>query len=171
MENPYHSPRTSEPDPEKPAEAPPAEYIDLVARGKQARQPAISPAGTLLPRHIAAVLDNFLAAIISILVAKQLPEHWSVLPVFVAVFAYLAYYFMFEAALSTTPGKFLMGLKILRYNGEHSTIKQILIRTLFRVVEVNPLLFGALPAALRIIGARDKQRFGDYVADTVVVFR
>jgi uncharacterized RDD family membrane protein YckC len=41
----------------------------------------------------------------------------------------------------------------------------------FRLIETNPLLLGAIPAAARIVMTRDKQRFGDKVADTIVVFR
>jgi uncharacterized RDD family membrane protein YckC len=172
LENPYQPPPVCEENPKSPTSGSLfAEIPDHDLPRKKERQPAISPHGTLVPRHIAAVLDSFLAFVTCIIVAKQFPEHWSVLPVIAAFFAYLGYYLFSEAGLCATPGKFLMGLKIVGYNGERPTFKQILIRTLFRLVEVNPFLLGALPAAARIIGSRDKQRFGDYVADTVVVFR
>lgn len=172
MENPYHPPPVCEANPVIPTSGSEfAENPDQVALSKQERHPAISPHGTLVPRHIAAILDGFFAFVTCTIVAKLFPEDWSVLPVVAAFFTYLAYYLLSEAALCATPGKLLMGLKILGYGGERPTIKQIVIRTLFRLVEVNPFLLGALPAAARIIGSRDKQRFGDYVADTVVVFR
>jgi uncharacterized RDD family membrane protein YckC len=152
-----------------------AENLDDVALSKEPmqeeRRPAISPHGTLVPRHIAASLDSFFAFLTCIIVAKQFPEDWSVLPVVAAFFTYLGYFLFSEAALSATPGKLLLGLKILGYNGEPCSMKQILIRTLFRLFEVNPFLLNGVPAAIRIISTRDKQRFGDYVADTVVVFR
>jgi uncharacterized RDD family membrane protein YckC len=36
-------------------------------------------------------------------------------------------------------------------------------------VEANPILVGELPAALCVIFSRNRQRFGDKVAGTVVV--
>ena len=120
---------------------------------------------------MAAILDNVLAAILGVLLAKQLPEEWLVSQAVCVVATYFAYYLFFEILFSATPGKMLMGLRILAYNGDRCSRKQIFIRTLFRFLEVNPLLLGALPAAVRIVASRDKQRFGDKVADTIVVFR
>jgi uncharacterized RDD family membrane protein YckC len=70
---------------------------------------------------------------------------------------------------SRTLGKFCMGLIVVQYDGRRCTWRQAIIRTLFRFVEVNPLLLGALPAAISIIGSRHRQRFGDKVARTIVV--
>jgi len=133
--------------------------------------PGVSPIGTTMARHIAAVLDNVLSAVLSIVVAKQLPTDWIALQIVTMVVVYLGYYFVFESLLSTTPGKLLTGLKILSFDGERCTVKQILIRTSFRLLEVNPFLLGGLPAAARIVCTRDKQRFGDKLAGTIVVFR
>lgn len=148
-----------------------SENFDRIGQNKLERCPRVSPAGTALPRHMAAILDNIIAAIVGVLVAKLLPEDWIVTQAICLAMFYLAYYFVFEIFFSATPGKFILGLKIIAYNGDRCSIKQILIRTLFRTVEVNPLLLGALPAAARILMSRDKQRFGDKVADTIVVFR
>jgi hypothetical protein len=42
---------------------------------------------------------------------------------------------------------------------------------LFRLLEVNPLLLGDLPAGISIVSSRDRQRIGDRVAGTVVIPR
>ena len=38
-----------------------------------------------------------------------------------------------------------------------------------RLLEVNPLLFGGLPAGIAILTSERKQRIGDMLAGTVVV--
>lgn len=124
-----------------------------------------------MPRHIAGVLDNLLAWFLSIVCAKQLHDSQQGSQLLVAVFAYLGYFPLFESLFGTTPAKFMNGLVVRDFNGGRCTFRQTLIRTLFRVLEVNPALFGLLPAAASIIWSRHKQRFGDKVARTVVVFR
>ncbi len=87
------------------------------------------------------------------------------------VLSYLAYFLIFEALFCTTPAKFMNGLVVRDFHGGRCSFRQTLVRTLFRVLEVNPALLGFLPAAARIILFRNKQRFGDKAAGTVVVFR
>ena len=66
-------------------------------------------------------------------------------------------------------GLMLAGLVVVQMDGTRITWRQAIVRTLFRGIEVNPLLLGALPAALCIIISRYRQRIGDKVAGTVVV--
>ena len=134
-------------------------------------QPADSPHGTTMPRHISAILDNSLSLVVSVVAAKQLPESMPVAQVAVLCTSYLAYYFVFEAILCSTPGKLVNGLVVRDFHGGRCSLKQTVVRTLFRLIEVNPALFGGLPAAARIVWSQHKQRFGDRVAGTVVVFR
>lgn len=135
------------------------------------RAPADSPQGTTMPRHIAGVFDNVLAWILSMVAAKQLPDSNVALQILVAVVAYLGYFFLFESLICSTPAKFINGLVIRNFDGGRCSSRQILIRTLFRLLEVNPAFLGFTPAAISIIWSRHKQRFGDKVAGTVVVFR
>lgn len=44
-----------------------------------------------------------------------------------------------------------------------------LVRTLLRVVEANPLLFGGVPAGVCILASKRNQRLGDLAAGTLVV--
>lgn len=107
--------------------------------------------------------------ITSVLAAKSISNDLPSLQIAALVVVYFAYYFLFEAAISRTPGKLLTGLVIVRKDGTRATIRDAAIRTAFRVLEVNPALFGGLPAALSIISSVDHQRFGDKVAGTIVV--
>lgn len=133
--------------------------------------PADSPQGTTVARHIAAVLDNLLAMLLAVVVVKQLPDEQPALQVFAMVVTYLSYYFLCELAFSSTPAKLLNGLVVRDFHGGRCSVRQTTIRTLMRLVEVNPLLLGGLPAAVRILSSRNKQRFGDRLANTVVVRR
>lgn len=133
--------------------------------------PADSPQGTTIPRHIAAVLDNVLAMLFAVVAAKQLPDRQLALQVGVMVVVYLAYYFLCEIAFSTTPAKFMNGLAVRDFDGGPCSFRQTAIRTLMRLIEVNPVLLGGLPAAASILWSRNKQRFGDKLAGTVVVRR
>jgi uncharacterized RDD family membrane protein YckC len=172
MTNPYEPPETqtdliNSPDRNQ------NQFRDSVPTFEEsnARRPAVSPVGTNLPRHMAAILDVMLTAILGVLIAQQFPEEWLVPQAICLIVFYVAYFMFFEIVFGTTPGKWLLGLKVLSFDGTRCTPKQVTIRTLFRLIETNPLLLGAIPAAARIVMTRDKQRFGDKVADTIVVFR
>lgn len=133
--------------------------------------PEDSPQGTTVLRHVAAIADNIVAMIASVLAAKQLPDSLPAMQVAALALCYLGYYLIFESLFSTTPAKYTTGLTVRDFNGGRCTFLQTLIRTLFRIVEVNPIILGGIPAAASILWSRDKQRFGDKVARTVVVPR
>lgn len=135
------------------------------------QEPADTTEGTTIPRHIAAVLDNLLATVLSVVAAKQLPDNLPALQVIAIVVFYLAYYFVCELTFSSTPAKLMNGLVVRRFDGGRCTLQQTIIRTLMRLLEVNPILLGGLPAAASILWSRNKQRFGDKMAQTVVVRR
>ncbi|HXM50407.1 MAG TPA: RDD family protein [Pyrinomonadaceae bacterium] len=84
---------------------------------------------------------------------------------------YLSYFFIFEMLWSRTPGKFMQGLVVRNIDGTRSSLKSHLIRTISRVLEANPILFGGIPAGIAIFASAKKQRIGDSLAGTVVVSR
>ena len=142
---------------------------DIAVAADIGRVPAISTSNTVIPCHIAADVDLILVVILGVVVAKEAGDEWPILQTIGFVLTYLGYYFLFEALFGRTPGKFFAGLVVVRFDGTRSTWRQALIRTGFRLLEVNPILLGALPAALSIFFSQNHQRFGDRVADTVVV--
>lgn len=124
--------------------------------------------GTVVTRHIAAVIDNVFAIIASFVAATAIPGEKPLIQTSLLIGTYFAYYLLFEGMLSRTPGKMMNGLVIAQLDGRPCSWKQAFIRTAFRALEVNPVL-GALPAAIRVVWARRRQRFGDLYAGTVVV--
>ena len=84
---------------------------------------------------------------------------------------YLSYFFVFELTWARTPGKFFQGLTVRDVQGGRCNTKQILIRTIARIIEANPILLGGIPAGIAIISSTEKQRIGDMLVGTVVVSR
>ena len=120
-------------------------------------------------RLIAVFIDHLIAFALTMLVVAFVPES---LPILKAVFffsIYLAYFVVMEAVWSRTLGKFFQGLVVRKLDGSRCDWKAALIRSALRIVEVNPLLLGGLPAGLAIIASERKQRLGDLLAGTLVV--
>jgi len=120
-------------------------------------------------RLFAAMLDNGLAALVALVPAAKIPglpdtARWAL-----AITLYLAYYFLQEGFFNTTLGKRAFGLRVVRSDGRPSGWREALLRTLLRVLEVNPLLFGGLPAGLTIVFNGKRQRLGDLLARTLVI--
>lgn len=148
---------------ETPGEMSPPKPVEV------ARKSAISTEGTVMPRYVAAVLDKVLAFLLSVIVAKLIGEEQYALQVVVFVLMFFGYYLIFELLFARTPGKLLTGLMVVQFNGKRCTWRHALIRTGLRVLEVNPVLLGSLPAAVSIVATSNHQRIGDVIADTVVV--
>jgi len=120
-------------------------------------------------RLIAVFLDHFIALASMLFVVALVPER---LPVIKAAFfflSYLAYFVVLEALWSRTVGKYFQGLIVRKLDGGRCDWRAALIRGGLRIVEVNPLLLGGLPAGLFVISTDRKQRLGDILAGTVVV--
>ena len=140
-----------------------------IASETPASYTVLSTANTVAPRYIAASLDNVIAMLLSVILAKSVGDGIPALPAIVLVVVYLAYFFIPEWLFSRTPGKLLTGLVVVGTDGERCTWRQTATRTAFRLLEVNPLLFGAVPAALSVVFSPYHQRFGDKLAKTLVV--
>jgi uncharacterized RDD family membrane protein YckC len=65
-------------------------------------------------------------------------------------------------------GKRALGIKVLSLNGYKPTLSQYLNRWMFRIVDMNPMLFGLISLYIAF-NSKKEQRIGDIVAGTVVV--
>lgn len=81
------------------------------------------------------------------------------------------YYMAMEMRLGATVGKLAVGIRIIGSSGERPTVIQTLVRTVLRLVEVNPFIFGGIPAGIAAGSSKNKQRIGDMLAKTFVVFK
>lgn len=120
-------------------------------------------------RLIALFIDNLIALGLMMVVALLMPERFPVIKVTFYFLTYLAYFVVLEALWSRTLGKYLQGLMVRKLDGRRCDWKAALIRGALRVIEINPLVLGGLPAGLVIIASSRKQRIGDVLAGTVVV--
>lgn len=130
-------------------------------------------------RYWAAFFDQILAMVgfftLASIIGEYRPRSSSstsdVLTGLLAFSFYPGYFFVCEALFSTTPGKHWYGLCVRHLDGSQCGVTGAFLRTITRLVEVNPILFGALPAVISIHCTQRKQRLGDLLAGTVVVDR
>jgi len=120
-------------------------------------------------RMLAVGIDSSIATVLSLIAAGMVNSFGATAVITALCSAHLAYFFVFEALWSRTPGKYLFGLRVCQADGRRCTLRSALLRTLSRVIEVNPILFGALPAGIMLLFTKRKQRLGDLLAGTVVI--
>lgn len=121
------------------------------------------------PRILAFVIDKLLATVAAFLAVAALKSDSPYVAGTALCLTYLVYFFAFEALWSRTQGKYLQGLVVVNFDGGRCGWRAALVRTLLRVVEANPLLFGGLPAGLAVLASKRNQRLGDLAAGTLVV--
>jgi uncharacterized RDD family membrane protein YckC len=81
---------------------------------------------------------------------------------------YAAYFAVFESIWSgQTPGKRLVGLRVIDVSGRPVTVFAALIRNLLRVIDQIPGIYAV--AIVTVVFTRRNQRLGDLAAGTVVV--
>jgi uncharacterized RDD family membrane protein YckC len=121
-------------------------------------------------RFLAANIDHMFAVVLFFAVGMNSAELLGNIGAGAAALStYVCYYFLSEWLIGSTPGKLLFGLVVRQLNGDRCRAHQIGIRTLLRFLEVNPLLLGAIPAAIAVWCTERGQRIGDILAGTVVV--
>lgn len=120
-------------------------------------------------RLIAVFIDHLIAFALTMFVVALIPESLPILKAVLVFATYLAYFVLLEAFWSRTIGKFFQGLVVRKLDGSRCDLKAALIRGALRIFEVNPILFGGLPAGLVIVTSERKQRIGDILAGTLVV--
>jgi uncharacterized RDD family membrane protein YckC len=123
-------------------------------------------------RVLAYVIDSVLMGLIwgmAVLAGTALDDAGSLLLVFVGMVATLVYGFLLEGLYGYTPGKYLLGLVVVKSDGSNCTVGASILRNLLWIVDALPT--ANLVAMVLILGTDDNQRVGDLVADTVVVRR
>jgi uncharacterized RDD family membrane protein YckC len=120
-------------------------------------------------RYLAAVVDNLVAIILALAAAQQLPLRHEMTQGLSAYVFYLAYYAITEGLFATTPAKWFFDLRVVGRDGRRCGMWQAILRTLGRILDANPLLLGAAPAALLVWCTRGRQHIGDFMAGTYVV--
>ncbi len=120
-------------------------------------------------RLIAVFIDHLIAFALMLFVVALVPERFPIVKGVLFFLVYLAYFVVLEALWSRTLGKYFQGLIVCKVDGNPCDWRASFIRNGLRLLEVNPLLFGGLPAGIAILSSKRRQRIGDMLADTVVV--
>ncbi|MGQ3330890.1 RDD family protein [Halorubrum sp. FL23] len=118
----------------------------------------------------AYLIDSILMALIwvaVILAGTSLGDIGFLVLAFAGLVATLVYGFLLEGLYGYTPGKYLLGLVVIKSDGSNCTIGASVLRNLLWIVDALPTL--NLVAIVLILLTDDNQRVGDLVADTVVV--
>lgn len=81
----------------------------------------------------------------------------------------LAYFTFPEVLFGATPGKLLVGLRVVRIDGNRLGAGEVVARNLMRMVDYLPVLY--LLGGAAVLSTAKSQRLGDMVAGTTVVKR
>lgn len=123
-------------------------------------------------RAVAAIIDGLVLFLIAYLMAiptggvRETSFEVTGAPAMLAFALWIAYYVVTEATLGASPGKRLIGLRVVRSDGSPIGWPAAVVRNVLRIVD--GLVFYILGAIL-IVRSSKGQRLGDRVADTVVV--
>ncbi|MCE5285810.1 MAG: RDD family protein [Pelosinus sp.] len=81
---------------------------------------------------------------------------------------FFCYFLLFEKVFSATPGKMILGLKIIMENGKVCSNKAVLIRCIAKTVDFFTLF---LLSVINIFRSTKRQSIGDYFAKTLVIYK
>jgi len=79
------------------------------------------------------------------------------------------YFAIPEAMFGASPGKLLMGLRVIRLDGRRLGIGSVIVRNVLKPVDFLPVLY--LLGGVLVLATRGSQRLGDIAAGTTVVYR
>ena len=126
--------------------------------------------GAIVARRWLGAWIDFLVLLSFLVVPEYLlgnQTYRATLPVWIGLL--VAYFPLMEVLLGRTVGKFATGTRVVNASGVNPSFAQSIVRTLFRLIEVNPILVGGAPAGVAVLMSRHKQRLGDMVAHTYVL--
>ncbi|MES2018342.1 MAG: RDD family protein [Pseudomonadota bacterium] len=127
-------------------------------------------ANRVLGRRWLATLIDFVVCISILLIPDALlgnAVYQQTLGVWIVLL--IAYFPLMEGFTGYSVGKFITRVRVVDNDGNLPGLKKATIRTLFRLMEVNPILLGGVPAGLTANFSKYEQRVGDMVAGTYVL--
>lgn len=126
--------------------------------------------GKIVVSRAKATAVDFVVLFLAMAVAGALVDpHAFSAAVWLCLAICAAYYLVMEAMFGRTVGKFVHGLVIVSDDGGKPSLGAVFLRSITRLLEVNPILFGAAPAGLIANFSSSHRRLGDLLAGTVVV--
>jgi lipoprotein NlpI/uncharacterized RDD family membrane protein YckC len=89
--------------------------------------------------------------------------------ILIGMAAAVAYFPLTEGLWGRSLGKVATGTVVVNKTGRAPGVLRAIVRTLLRLIEVNPFLVGGLPAGIAVAASKRRQRLGDMLAGTYVV--
>jgi uncharacterized RDD family membrane protein YckC len=142
--------------------APRRRTVESVAR-------QLSAGEMLLRRWAGCWIDFILLAAILFLPILPMRENTPSFVIYVSGALILAYFPVTEGLWGRSLGKLVTGTVVLRADGTFPGIGWASLRTLLRIVEVNPFFLGGLPAGIVLLCNAERRRIGDFAAGTYVI--
>jgi uncharacterized RDD family membrane protein YckC len=96
-----------------------------------------------------------------------LSDYAAAIAIIIVVLLNIGYFVLTEMYSGQTPGKRILGLRVLQENGQSATFLSIIIRNLFRILDFLPTFY-FLGSLVMLFSSKDK-RIGDMVAGTIVI--
>lgn len=133
------------------------------------------PLAGLVTRFLAWALDLVLVVVVYMVFASLLSvisllssDFANALSILAFFVLYIGYSIAFEWLMrGQTPGKRVLGIRVVDAQGLHLQFDQIVVRNLLRFVDVLPI--GYLLGGLTALCSRKAQRLGDIAASTIVI--
>jgi uncharacterized RDD family membrane protein YckC len=125
--------------------------------------------GIIARRWLAAWIDFIVLASFFLVPDFVLGNERFQKSIFVWLGLAVVYFPMLETLYGRSLGKLLSGIVVVNEYGRLPRLDQSIVRTLLRIIEVNPFLIGGLPAGIVAMLTRSKQRLGDMLAGTYVI--
>jgi uncharacterized RDD family membrane protein YckC len=128
-------------------------------------------------RAVAYILDTILKVLamfsLYYIVLNSMVSVWGNKGTFIAIVVlgiiYTGYHAILEFVMSgKTPGKMVMGLRVLKSDGSKISLLDSLIRNILRIVDIMP--YGYMVAMVVMFFEKNNRRVGDLVADTIVIY-
>jgi uncharacterized RDD family membrane protein YckC len=127
----------------------------------------------LWSRFFAMLIDfaliGLLAFALPLFMGMETETFKRILPFF--LIGIVLYYWLLESFYGVTLGKKVIGIKVVNSDGNKPNLLQCLIRTLTRIIEVNPFLLGAVIAGIFAYFTPKRQRIGDLLSKTYVIYK
>jgi uncharacterized RDD family membrane protein YckC len=123
----------------------------------------------LLRRWGGTVIDMVLLVVVAVVPFAFLDVKGLEFIAVIGVVLVLAYYPVTEGLWGRTLGKLITGTIVVDKDGRRANFGQVMIRTALRLVEVNPLFLGGVPAGVAVLATEHKQHIGDLAAQTYVL--
>ncbi len=128
------------------------------------------PSNSAISRRWQATLIDFVFLYVLLVIGLGMVSPLSdQVKIGVCALAISSYYLLLEGLTGFTVGKLLSGIRVVNSRGDKPSFLQGIVRTVLRLLEVNPLIFGGLPAGIVAAMSSKGQRLGDMLAGTYVV--